>query len=186
MELLGPAPHDSSPQSRQNQGFSRADSTIDGEDESAVCPAGHRSFEWWEQKHHRNGTPVLKVFFSAEHCRPCPQQALCTKPPSGRRGRGLTFLPRDRYEALEAVRQAHDTEEWKARYAIRAGGEGTISQAVRVTGLRRTRYRDLSTTRLGHVFAATALNLIRIDRWLTGTPLGGTHISRLEALMLAA
>ncbi|MFF8883194.1 hypothetical protein [Streptomyces flaveolus] len=48
------------------------------------------------------------------------------------------------------------------------------------------RYRDLPTTRLGHVFAATALNLIRIDRWLTGTPLGGTRTSRLEALTLTA
>ncbi|MET9464469.1 transposase [Streptomyces sp. NPDC006544] len=156
------------------------------EDESAVCSTGHHSFEWWEQKHHRNGTPVLKVFFSAEHCRPCPKQALCTKPPSGRRGRGITFLPRERHEALEAVRRVQDTDEWKARYAIRAGVEGTISQAVRVTALRRTRYRDLPTTRLGHVFTATALNLIRIDRWLTGTPLGGTRTSRLEALMLAA
>jgi len=164
MEPLGPAPHDSSPQSRPNQGFSRADFTIGWEDKSAICPAGHRSFEWWEHKHHRNGTPVLKVFFSAEHCRSCPQQALCTKPPSGRRGRGITFLPRERHEALEAVRQAQDTDECKARYAIRAGVEGTISQTVRVTKLRRTRYRDLPATRLGHVFAATAINLIRIDR----------------------
>ncbi|WAZ19077.1 IS1182 family transposase [Streptomyces cinnabarinus] len=186
MELLGPAPHDSSRQSREDQGFSRAGFTIDWDDESAVCPAGHRSFEWWEQKHHRNGTPVIKVFFSAEHCRPCPKQTSCTKPPSGRRGRGITFLPRERHEALEAVRQAQESDEWKDRYAIRAGVEGTISQAVRVTGLRRTRYRNLPTTRLGHVFAATAINIIRIDRWLTGTPLGGTRTSHLEALILAA
>ncbi|MFD9603062.1 transposase [Streptomyces sp. NPDC059970] len=129
---------------------------------------------------------MIKVFFSARHCRPCPKQTSCTKPPSGRRGRGITFLPRERYEAPEAVRRAQDTDEWKGRYAIRAGVAGTISQAVRVTGLRRTRYRGLPATRLGHVFAATALNLIRIDRWLTGTPLGGTRTSRLETLMLAA
>ncbi|MFF3354790.1 transposase [Streptomyces sp. NPDC002917] len=76
------------------------------DDESAVCPGGHQSFEWWEQKHHRNGTPVIKVFFSAEHCRLCPKQPSCTKPPSGRRGRGVTFLPRERHEALEAARRA--------------------------------------------------------------------------------
>ncbi|MCX4793468.1 IS1182 family transposase [Streptomyces sp. NBC_01242] len=110
MELLGPAPHDSSRQSREDQGFSRADFTIDWDNESATCPGGHQSFEWWEQKHHRNGTPVLKVFFSAEHCRPCPKQTACTKPPSGRRGRGITFLPRERHEALEAVRQAQETD----------------------------------------------------------------------------
>ncbi|MFD4949645.1 hypothetical protein ACFWNT_46025, partial [Streptomyces sp. NPDC058409] len=66
-----------------------------------------------------------------------------------------------------------------------AGVEGTISQAVRVTVLRRTRYRDLPATRLGHVFAATARNLIRIGRRLTGTPLGGTRTSHLETVMLA-
>lgn len=103
---------------------------------------------------------MLKVFFFAEHCRPCPKQTGCTKPavrPPGR-GRGITYLPRERHEALEAVRQARETDNWKNRYAIRAGVEGTISQAVRVTGLRRTRYRDLPATRLGHVFAATAIN----------------------------
>lgn len=101
MELLGPAPHDSSRQSREDQGSSRADFTIDWDNESAICPNGHRSLEWWEQKHHRNGTPVLKMFFSAEHCRPCPKQTSRTKPPSGRRG--ITFLPRKRHEALKAV-----------------------------------------------------------------------------------
>ncbi|WP_433455320.1 transposase [Streptomyces sp. CA-142005] len=66
--------------------------------------------------------PGPQGFFSAEHCRPCPKQASCTKPPSGRRGRGITFLPRERHEALEAVRQAQETDEWKDRYAIRAPG----------------------------------------------------------------
>ncbi|MFI6666781.1 transposase [Streptomyces sp. NPDC050481] len=98
----------------------------------------------------------------------------------------MTFLPRDRYEALEAACRAQDTDEWKERCKVRAGVEGTISQAVRVTGLRRARYRNLLTTRLGHVFAATAPNIIRIDRWLTGTQLGGTRTSHPAALMLAA
>lgn len=146
MELLGPAPHDSSLQSRQKQGFACGDFTIDWDTKSANYPGGQRSFEWWEQKHHRNGTPLIKVFFSAGHCVPCPKQTQCTKPPNGRRGRGLTFLPRDRYEALEAARRAHDTDEWKERYEIRAGAEGTISQAVRVNGLRRTRPQPASAT----------------------------------------
>ncbi|WP_055716016.1 transposase [Streptomyces torulosus] len=67
----------------------------------------------------------------------------------------------------------------------RAGVEGAISQAVRVTGIRRTRYRNLPATRLSHVFAATVLNLIRIARWLTGTPLSGTRTSHRRPLMLA-
>ncbi|MET7593417.1 transposase, partial [Streptomyces sp. NPDC005444] len=171
MELLGPAPHDSSLQSRQNQGFPAPISPSTGKPRAPSAPADTAV----SSGGNRNTTATAPVL-----------QALCTKPPSGRRGRGITFLPRERYEALEAVRRVQDTAEWKARYAIRAGVEGTISQAVRVTALRRTRYRDMPTTRLGHVFAATALNLIRIDRWLAGTPLGGTRTSRLEALMLAA
>jgi hypothetical protein len=62
----------------------------------------------------------------------------------------------------------------------REGGEGTAA------GIRRTRDRDLPTTRLGHGFAATVINIIRIDRRLTGTPLGGNRTSHLESLMLAA
>lgn len=73
MELLGPAPHDSSLQSRQNQGFARGEFTIDWDTKSANRPGGQRSFKWWEQKHHRNGTPVIKVFFSAGHCGPLPE-----------------------------------------------------------------------------------------------------------------
>jgi len=88
----GASPARQQPQSRQDQGFSRANFTIDWETENAVCPGGQRSFEWWGQKHHRNGTPLLKVFFFAEHCRTCPKKTSCTKPSSGRRGRGITFL----------------------------------------------------------------------------------------------
>jgi hypothetical protein len=57
---------------------------------------------------------------------------------------------------------------------------------VRVTRIRHTRCRDPPATRLGHVFAATAINIIRLDRRLTGTSLGRTRASRLEALRLAA
>src|SRR4051794_31549873 len=105
MELLGPAPHDSSLQARQNQGFSRADFTIDWDTQTANCPGGHRRFEWWEQNPPRNGTPVNKVSSPAEPCRPCPKQTQSTNPPPGRRGRGLTFRPRERYEALEEARR---------------------------------------------------------------------------------
>ncbi|MFJ9753045.1 transposase [Streptomyces chartreusis] len=77
---------------------------------------------------------------------PIPRITSCTKVPSGRRGRGITFLPRERHEALEAVRQAQVTDERKDRYAIRAGVEGTTSQAVRVTCLRRTRHCNLPVT----------------------------------------
>jgi Transposase DDE domain len=70
-------------------------------------------------------------------------------------------------------------------YAIRAGVEGTIGQAVTVTGTRRARYRGLHKTHLEHVFSATALNLIRLDAWWNGHPLDHTRTSHLTHLKLA-
>ena len=64
--------------------------------------------------------------------------------------------------------------------------EGAISQAVRRTGIRRARYTGLAKTHLGHALAATAINLVRLDAWLTDSPLGKTRTSRLATLDLAA
>jgi hypothetical protein len=37
------------------------------------------------------------------------------------------------------MRQAQLTEAWPSRYNVRAGIEGTLSQGIRVFGMRRTR-----------------------------------------------
>jgi IS5 family transposase len=71
-----------------------------------------------------------------------------------------------------------------ARYRIRAGIEGTISQAVTITGIRRARYTGIAKVRLEHVLAATAINLIRLDAWWTGTPVARTRTTRLARLDL--
>ncbi|MBM0256676.1 transposase, partial [Micromonospora sp. 4G55] len=83
---------------------------------------------------------------------------------------------------LQTRRQEQTTERWQQRYHTRAGVEATISQAVRHTGIRRSRYTGTVKTHLGHVFAATAVNLLRIDAWLTDTPLGPTRTSHLTLL----
>ncbi|MEE1766794.1 transposase, partial [Streptomyces sp. JV185] len=69
---------------------------------------------------------------------------------------------------------------------IRAGVEGTVSQAVQACGLRRSRYRGLPKTSLQHQLTGAAVNLIRIDAWLTGTPHARTRTSPLTALRSAA
>ena len=78
---------------------------------------------------------------------------------------------------MEAARQyAHE-------YAKRAGIEGTISQGVRRCGLRRSRYRGLARTHLGHVLTAAALNFARVADWLAGTPRAHTRHSPFAILM---
>src|SRR5438128_1140344 len=63
----------------------------------------------------------------------------------------------------------------------RSGVEGTIAQAqaARRSDLHHARYRGLAKTHLQHVLTALALNLGRVDTWLTGIPLGGSWASRL-------
>ena len=58
----------------------------------------------------------------------------------------------------------------------------TIAQACRRSDVHQARYRGLPKTHLQHVLAALALNLVRVDAWLTGTPLGGSWVSRLTRL----
>ncbi|MFD5514371.1 transposase, partial [Streptomyces sp. NPDC127051] len=117
---------------------------------------------------------------------PCPAKALCTS--ATRWGRQLTLRPRPLQELIDANHTAQENQDWQAKYALRAGVEGTIRQAMAVTGTRRARYRGLAKTRLEHVFSAVALNLIRLDAWWNGQPLDHTrtsHLARLD-LTLAA
>jgi IS5 family transposase len=46
--------------------------------------------------------------------------------------------------------------------------EGSIHQAVAVTGIRQARYRGMTKTHLEHVFSAVALNLIRLNSYWAG------------------
>lgn len=113
------------------------------------------------------------VKFDKETCRPCPVRDQCTRSKTG--GRALSLKPRDRQEALDHARAQQTDEQWRAKYAARAGVQGTIHQAVAVTGMRRARYRGLPKIHIEHVFAAVALNLIRLDAWWNGHPLDRTR-----------
>ena len=95
----------------------------------------------------------------------------------------LTIRPQEQFQALQHARARQSTEEYKKEYALRAGVEGTISQAVGTFGLRRARYFGSLKTHLQHVLTATALNFVRIGEWLAGTPLAKTRKSAFVRLM---
>jgi transposase len=61
--------------------------------------------------------------------------------------------------ALQAARERQATDEFRQRYAVRAGVEGTISQGTRSFDLRRARYIGLAKTHLQHILVAAAINL---------------------------
>jgi hypothetical protein len=96
-------------------------------------------------------------------CDACAMRSQCTT--GTKIGRQLALRPRAQFEALQAMRMQQDTEEFKRKYAPRAGIEGTISEAVRMNELRRSRYRGEEKTHLQHVLLAVALNFGRLDLW---------------------
>ncbi|GGN56061.1 hypothetical protein GCM10011579_016730 [Streptomyces albiflavescens] len=179
--LITPVLLNSSPQARAGAGFDRTAFTIDWDKRQATCPRGNTS-TWWSPASQR-GTKAIVVKFDKEICRPCLVRDQCTRSKTG--GRTLSLKPRDRQEALDHARAQQTDEQWRAKYAARAGVEGTIHQAVVVTGMRRARYRGLPKTHIEHVFAAVALNLIRLDAWWSGHPLDRTRVSHLARLDLS-
>jgi len=156
--LLTPILADTSPQARAGAGFDRTAFAIDFDAQHATCPRGRTSSSWNPVT--QRGTPTIVITFSKTDRGPCPVRRLCTTSASQRRQ--LTVHTQQVHQAQLTARATMDTKDFQARYALRAGIEGTIRQGVASTGMRHARYRGLDKTRLEHTYAATALNLIRL------------------------
>jgi transposase len=180
IDLLGPTRSDYHWQARAGQGFAAINFTIHWEEQYAVCPEGKQSTKWNEVQD-RSGNPVIKIGFASRDCRVCPSRERCTR--SVRPRRTITLRPEKQNAALQAARQRESTKEFGQEYGKRAGVEGTLSQAVRVCEMRRSRYVGLTKTHLQHVFTATALNFVRVGQWLLGTPRARTRESAFVRLM---
>jgi transposase len=179
--LVTPVLLDHSPQARAQAGYDRTAFTIDWDAQQVTCPQGQRNASWTPCT--QRGTDAIVIRFSGEVCQPCPVRAACTT--ATKRGRQLTIRAQHIQQSLDAARAEQSTKEWQDKYHLRAGVEGTIRQAVAVTGIRRARYRGLAKVHLEHVFSAVALNLIRLDAWWNGHALDRTRTSHLARLELA-
>ena len=180
LDLCGPPRANYHWQAQAATGFAAADFTIDWPRQQAICPAGQVS-STWRPTTDRRGNEVISIKFATRDCRPCPHRPDCTRTTLGRRM--LTIRPYEQFQALPHARARQQTEEYKKEYALRAGVEGTISQAVGAFGLRRARYFGSLKTHLQHLLTATALNFVRLGEWLAGTPLAKTRKSAFVRLM---
>jgi len=90
--------------------------------------------------------------------------------------------PQADQEALCLAREFIGTEAWSALYRERAGVEGTLSQAIRVSGLRQTRYRGLAKTSLQNTAIGAAINVSRVVNWCEGKPQAATRQPRFTRL----
>jgi transposase len=174
IQLVGPVLSDNSWQAKAGKGFDLAHFQIDWQNQQATCPQGQTSSSF------RVAGERMEVVFAREVCAGCPVRSDCTQ--SQTTGRVLHLRPLAAHSALQARRQEQQTLEFRKQYAMRAGIEGTHSQAVRRMGLRRARYDGLHKTHLQHVLTAVAINLLRIDAVLTKTPRGKTRRSHFASL----
>jgi transposase len=178
IDLIAPTRADHKWQAKERQGFDAGSFQVDWEAQQATCPAGRKSLSWTPAIDRRDNQ-VIKIKFSMKDCRPCPLKAHCTTAPR----RTITIRMQEHHQALQAVRaRQKDATFWKI-YRARSGIEGTISQAVRAFGLRRSRYRGMPKTHFQDLVIATALNLRRLLAWLAGEPLAKTRTSRFAALV---
>jgi transposase len=181
LALVTPVLGDHSPQARAKTGFDRSAFTVDWDNQHITCPQGQTSSSW--SPCIQRGQEAIVIKFGGEVCHACPARSACTSAKKG--GRQLTLRPRALQEVLDQARREQHSTDWQARYAIRAGVEGTIHQAVAVTGIRQARYRGIKKVHLEHVYSAVALNLIRLDAWWNGHVLDRTRTSHLARLELA-
>ena len=123
-----------------------------------MCPAGHPSIEEYELK---DAPGRVEVHFAGTTCEPCPLRSRC--PVKLDRRAGAYVLKADLVKVnVERRRRAEAAEEWRKRYDIRAGIEGTNSELKRAHGLGRLRVRGGRRVRLAVYLKALACNFKRM------------------------
>jgi transposase len=180
IDLVMPMRGDYSWQAQAGEGFALNDFRVDWEAQKVTCPQGKIS-DSWVLKQDKQGHPRYEVMFNSSHCSPCPVRNRCTQ--SKRHRRKLTIRPQHESALLRAARVRQTTKDFRTRYAVRAGIEGTIAQAAVALEMRSSRYRGTHKTHLHHVATAAAINIKRLVNWWNDVPLAKVRPSRFSTLM---
>ena len=130
--------------------------------------------------HHNSYVPKKKPKNGELSTPSCASRSRCTR--AKKEPRGLTIRTQDEHIALQKRREIQNTPEFLKTYNKRAGIEGSISQGVRRSALRQSRYIGLAKTHLQHILIAAGLNLCRLYDWLNDVPLAASRYSRFMSL----
>jgi transposase len=183
LTLVGPVMEEPSWQAKEGKGYAVADFQLDWENKQATCPQGKQS-AYWVKSRASYGMEIFHIWFHKKDCSVCPVRTDCTRNKTQRRA--ITVNAQPYHEAIQVARARQQTEGFKEQYQARAGIEGTISQAVHVTGLRKARYRGMEKTRLQHYATAAAMNVLRLGAWWLERPRAKTRQSPFLALQQKA
>jgi transposase len=179
VELIGPVTQNASWQTKDAQGYDNSQFAVDWEKQTVTCPQGKTSKKWTIRQDEKFPGAV-RAQFAKKDCLACPVRAQCTR--AATNPRQISLRSQSQHQAIQQARQRQTTSDFKERYAKRSGVEGTISQAVRAFDLRRSRYIGTDKTHLQHLFAATALNVVRLFQWHLDPAPFNPYVSPLAAL----
>lgn len=164
--LEGPTPgHSQSFESYNNfnRPFDAADFKVNFDPDTRTmtiqsCPLGQISLN----QHRSAKTKEMLVHFDPRICGACDQAARCPVK-IGKRVATWKVLENEYVSALRYHLYMEDSR-YRKQCAIRAGVEATVSEMTRVHGVRKSRHRSRSRTRLQLIFAAMSCNVKRFIR----------------------
>ena len=177
IDLIGRLPAESSWQARQADGVSTAQFQFNWARQEVICPQGQVA-PMSPVRFNTAGQPVVDIHFRTAACQDCPLRQRCTQSTAGGRSLKVSIY----HDVILAARQRQQTEPFAQVYAQRAGIEGTVSQAVRQHGARRTRYIGLAKTQVQTLLTAIAINVKRAALWLMGRRRAATRPAQLRCL----
>ena len=136
---------------------------------AAVCPAGHGAVSEYEDE---EAPERVEMHFAREVCEPCSLRSRCPvrwrrRPELGREWApgGAWVLSADLARVNIGRRRRVEADgQWRKRYGLRAGIEGTNSELKRRHGLGRLRVRGGERVRLAVYLKALACNVKRMVR----------------------
>ena len=156
--VAGPTPKES-PEAEREEPLTPRDFQINVTGEQpTVCPAGQQSIEEYERE---DAPERVEIHFARSVCETCALRPRC--PVKLDQPTGDYVLKADLVKInIERRRIAEANEEWRKRYAVRAGIEGTNSELKRRHGFGRLRVRGGHRVRLAVYLKALACNIKRM------------------------
>ena len=123
-----------------------------------ACPQGKNPLD--QSRSTKTGKMI--VHFDVSICSVCPLKERCTVK-IGTRVSTLTIDESSYAGALRHHKYMGDTE-YRKQCGVRAGAEGMVSELTRSHGVRKSRHRSESPTRIQFIYAAIACNVKRYIR----------------------
>jgi len=125
----------------------------------AICPMGKQSIKWIEYPEEQE----IRIGFNRNECIRCNRKGNCINSKIMRRELAISI----NYDYLRRRRKEQKSKKFHEEMKTRAQIEGTISELVRLHGLRRAKYKGEAGRQLQFFLSATGLNVKRLLRAIT-------------------